>query len=106
MNADHPGKGFLSVAVDGVRGFRPHPMRIDRGMTTSAIYGLRDFEIEAIAAYVSDLEARLEKALKVIKPFAALSDEPMTITAHGSTRASINTDNFRAARAWMEQNDE
>jgi hypothetical protein len=90
------------------------------------------FDALAVAAYVAELEGRLEKAegnagaalhrsltlaarattaeaalaeaSKVIEPFAKLAGEPITITAHGSTRSSIDTDNFVAAREWLQAN--
>jgi len=65
----------------------------------------------AVSEAISDLEARLEKARKVIEPFAmdGWADE------HGWTERGCPRDricdwlgpsDFRVARAWMEQNDE
>lgn len=56
--------------------------------------------IEAIASYVSDLEARLEKARKVIDALAS-SVEDLRVQNGSPIRPAYN-----AARAWMEQNDE
>lgn len=51
--SEHPGKTAMSEAIKRIRSFRPH---------RSAVHGFKEGDIEDIASYVSDLEARLEKA--------------------------------------------
>lgn len=101
--SEHPGKTQLADLQDYLG------KRVD---FKGAGFPLYPPQFRSIASYVSDLEARLEKAREVIKPFA---DQAGTFDSDG---AEFVPDQFepaivghtigqlRAARAWMEQNDE
>jgi hypothetical protein len=81
-----------------------HPDRVKYPLGTGVAY--------YSAAYVSDLEARLEKASKVIEPFAndadnwraIPDDERLVDFSDCGVGSSATVAHLRAARAWMEQN--